>query len=266
MRLNALDKLDTILGDFDAGALTNFSDRWLMARAGALRLQLEAANKALYRAAHLEIAVHGNCSALERWLREMSETGVEKGLRSGLSFDLLDEVVCGVLELRGPEEESLLPSSEMRAYQPTPVRHILAMIAACRFSSDDVLVDLGSGLGHVPLLVGILAKIRTLGVEVQPDHAASALEAAQRLNLRRVRFVAEDARTTDLSGGTVFYLFTPFTGSILTEVLRRLHEQSERRRITICALGPCTRILQGQPWLRAEGRSETERIAIFRSL
>lgn len=266
MRLNALDELDTIIGDLDPGALITYSDRGLIADARALRFQFEAANKMLYQAAHAEIAIHGNSPSLDRWLREMTKDRKSEIPRPGLSFDLLDEIVSGVLQFCGPGGTSLLLSPEMTAYQPTPARHILDLIAACKFSSEDILVDLGSGLGHVPLLVCILAGIRTLGVEVQPDHAASAQQAAQRLNLRRVRFVAEDARTTDLSDGTVFYMFTPFTGSILTDVLHRLHGQSKARQITICALGPCTRILQGQTWLRAKHRPDTERIAIFRSL
>ena len=266
MRLNALDQLDAIIGGLDPGAVTTCSDRGLMADARALRLQFETANTMLYHAAQAEIAIHGNSPALDGWLREARKDGKAETPRPGLSFDLFDEIVSGVLQLCGSEGASYLPSPEMTAYQPTPARHILDLIAACKFASDDVLVDLGSGLGHVPLLVGILTGIRTLGVEVRPDYAASAQRAAQRLNLRGVRFVAEDARTTDLSGGTVFYMFTPFTGSILTDVLHRLHRQSETRQITICALGPCTRILQAQTWLGANHRPDTERIAIFRSL
>jgi hypothetical protein len=108
--------------------------------------------------------------------------------------------------------------------------------------------------------------IRTLGVEVEPGFAASAQEAAQSLGVSRVRFVAEDARMTDLSSGTVFYMFSPFTGSILADVLCRLREQSKARKIRVCSLGPCTRILQGQTWLTATNRTDTERIAVFKSL
>lgn len=265
-RLNVLDKLDAIAGDLDLRGLKTISDPELIMRAKSLRSQLEEANETLYEVAHAEIALQGKSPALERWLTELINYGETERPHPGLSFDLLDEIVSGILQFRGPGEAGFLPSPEMTAYQPTPARHILDLIAACRFSSDDVLVDLGSGLGHVPLLVCILAGIRTLGVEVQPDHAASAQETAQRLNLSRVKFVAEDARTTDLSNGTVFYMFTPFTGSILTDVLDRLRRHSKTRQIRICALGPCTRILQGQTWLTVNQRSDTERIVIFRSI
>jgi hypothetical protein len=263
-RLNALYQLEAIVSDIED--LKAFPDPELILRASSLRSQFEDANQTMYEAAHAEIALQGNSPALDRWLAELVDDRKPERPHPGLSFDLLDEVVCEVLQFRSPGEPDSLPSPEMTVYQPTPARHILDLIASCKFSNNDVLVDLGSGLGHVPLLVRMLAKIPTLGVEVQPEYAASAQETAQRLNLSRVHFVAEDARTTDLSGGTVFYMFTPFTGSILTDVLHRLHRQSKMRQIRICALGPCTRILQSQTWLTPIQRSDTERITTFRSL
>jgi Histone methylation protein DOT1 len=265
-RLNLLDKLDALIGGLDLRGLNSFFDSELIMRARSIRYQLEAANETLYKAAHAEIALWGNSPALDRWLSELVRDGKAERPHPGLSFDLLDEIISGVLEFRGPGDTGILPSLEMTAYQPTPARHILDLIAGCGFSSDDVFVDLGSGLGHVPLLVCILAGIRTLGVEVQPDYAASAQETAHCLNLDRVQFIVEDARRTDLSDGTVFYMFTPFTGSILKEVVDRLHRQSKTRQIRICTLGPCTSILQGQTWLKVNQESDTERIAIFRSL
>lgn len=260
MRLKVLDELDAVMGGLDPGVLTTASDRELIARARAFGFACEAANEILYEAARAEIVRQGNSPTLSRWL-----TGSTERPRPGQSFDLLDEIVSGVLQLRGPRETVLLPSPDMTAYQPTPARHILELIAACRISNDDILVDLGSGLGHVPLLVCILRGIRTTGVEVQPDHAASAQEAAQRLNLSHVRFVAKDARAADLSGATVFYMFTPFTGSILRDVVHRLQDESRRRQIRICALGPCIRMLQSQAWLIPKQPPDPERIAIFES-
>ena len=266
MRLNTLDELDAMIGDVDADVLKICSDPELIARAKTLVTQFEAANEMLYKAVRAEIALRGNSPAMDRWFMELANDGDAEGPRPGLSFDLLDEIVSGVFQLRWPVEASFLPSAEMTAYQPTPARHILELIAACKFSSDDVLVDLGSGLGHVPLLVSILTGIRTLGVEVQADYAASAQEAAEGLGLSRVRFTAEDARTTDFSSGTVFYMFSPFTGSILTDVLCGLRKQSRERQIRVCSLGPCTRILHGQRWLRATGLPDTERICVFETL
>jgi hypothetical protein len=85
------------------------------------------------------------------------------------------------------------------------------------------------------------------------------------LNLSQVQFLAEDARTADLSDGTVFYMFTPFTGAMLTDVLDRLRTRSKTRQIKICTLGPCTLVLRRQSWLTEKHRSDTETVAIFQS-
>lgn len=265
VRLNALDELDALIGGLDLDLLRSCPDSWPLASVEALQFQFETANERLYESMHYEIALRRNSRALEYWLSALTKNEKADEFHPGLGFDLLDEIVCGVLQLREPGEVDVLPAAEMTDYQPTPVRHILDLIRVCKLSIDDVFVDLGSGLGHVSVMVNILAGIRTLGVEIQPHYARSAQQTAQRLNLSGVRFVAQDAREADLSSGTVFYLFTPFTGSILTKVLHRLQQESLTRPIKVCVLGPSTRILQDQTWLRADQQLDTERVTLFES-
>jgi hypothetical protein len=146
-----------------------------------------------------------------------------------LGFDSRDELLSGVLQLLDPSEPNLQPSPEMVPYQPTPVRHILQLIAATAVRQDDVFVDLGSGLGHVPLLVSMVTGAQSLGVEVQAAYVASAQRCAQSLRLSRVEFTAQDARDAYLSHGTMFYLYSPFNGSILAGVLSARRGESMRR-------------------------------------
>lgn len=270
-RLALLDELDVIgCGETFPASL----DPEIANPLQALRFRLEAANEALFRCARLEIASQGNSSVLRRWLTEPGDRQDSRGPRSprpthptrpGLGFDRRDEIVSGILRLGEPYEMELPLTLEMTPYQPTPARHILDLIEACELSAGDVLVDLGSGLGHVPLLVSILTGSCTLGIELQPAYVAIAREAARNLNLSHARFMAEDARTAEIATGTVFYLFTPFTGSLLMDVLDSLRQESRCRRIRICSLGPCTRNLREQRWLRATRLPETERIAVFES-
>jgi hypothetical protein len=264
-RLIALNELDAIIGNLDMEAFTTCSDSRINARAKALRTRLEAANEEIYECARSKIVLQGHSCMLPEWLQGPASDR-ESGIPCrGLGFDLRDEIVSGVLQLREPGEPGLLRSPEMVPYQPTPARHILNLIASTGLSDGDILVDIGSGLGHVALLVSILTGNRTLGVEFQPAYIASAQECVRNLHLSRVRFVAEDARAADLSSGTVFYLFSPFTGSILTDVLSRLRKESADRPIRICSLGPCTRMLEHQAWLKASTRPDTERITVFKS-
>ena len=264
-RLALLDKLDAIIGSQDFEDLTTGSEARMMSRVIKLKAHLESANEELYECARAEIVLRGSSRTLHRWLLDPADCGEAGAPCPGLGFDLRDEIVSGVLQLREPEETELPRSAEMVPYQPTPVRHILELIATSNLSRTDVLVDLGSGLGHVPLLVSILTGRRTLGVEFQPAYVASAEECAGRLKLHATRFVAEDARVADLARGTVFYLFSPFTGVILTEVLDRLRIESTDRQIRICSLGPCTRVLADQAWLKPTSQTKPGRIAVFQS-
>jgi Histone methylation protein DOT1 len=264
-RLIALDDLDAGFGDIDSEDSTTCTDSRIHKRAKVLRTRLEAANAELYQSVRSDIVRSGQPRALLQWLQNLAGQNESQIPLPGLGFDCRDELLSGVLQLREPSEPSLQRSSEMVFYQPTPVRHILHLIAATTLSEDDVFVDLGSGLGHVPLLVSMVTGARSLGIEVQAAYVASARECAQSLHLNRVRFVSQDAREADLSSGTVFYLYSPFKGSILTDVLNALRMESTRRPIKICSLGPCTRTVANETWLKASTLPNTGRITVFDS-
>ena len=134
---------------------------------------------------------------------------------------------------------------------------------ASAFSQSDVFVDLGSGLGHVALLASMLTGVRSFGIEVDPAYVASAQECAQNLRPNQVRFTCEDERSADLSSGTVFYLYSPFSESILANVLGKLEQESKVRPIKIGSLGPCTCVLAKEPWLRPITMPDPRQITVF---
>jgi hypothetical protein len=265
VRLEILDEFDRVPGGLEPGAWRIGPHADSMAQAWAIKEQFETANRSVYAAARADIVASGSTRLLRRCMRELNGSRAKQGVIPGLSFDLLDEIVCGVLQLGEPGDGPALPSFEMKAYQPTPARHVFDLLEVCRLSDRDTFVDLGSGLGHVPLLISIMTGVRTFGVEVQANLAASAQRAAQQLGLRGVHFLAEDARTADLSSGSVFYLFSPFSGLILENVLERLRGESIARPIRICGLGPCVWVLREQTWLRANDFCGSERITVFQS-
>ncbi|WP_260737098.1 class I SAM-dependent methyltransferase [Tunturiibacter lichenicola] len=262
-RLIALDDLDAGFGVFDSEDSTRSTDSRIHKRAKALRTQLEAANAELYQSIRADIVRGAPLHTFLKWIQgSVTQNGSGCPLPD-FGFDFRDELVSGVLQLREPSEPNLHRSPEMVPYQPTPVRHILHLIAAAALVEDDVFVDLGSGLGHVPLLVSMVTGVQSLGIEVQAAYVASARECAQSLRLSRLRFTRQDARETDLSSGTVFYLYSPFNGSILTDVLKALRMESTRRPIKICSLGPCTRTIANEMWLKASTPPDMGRITVF---
>lgn len=265
-RLNALDELDAGFGDIDSEDPTTCPDARVHKRVKVLRTRLEAANAELYRSVRFDIVRGGRPRVLLQWLQNLASRNESQIPLPGPGFDCRDELLSESLQLREPSEPNLPQSPEMVFYQPTPVRHILYLIAATALSEDDVFVDLGSGLGHVPLLVSMVTGAWSIGIELQAAYVASARECAQGLHLGRVRFIPQDARAADLSSGTVFYLYSPFNGSILTNVLIALRMESMRRSIKVCSLGPCTRTLANETWLKATAPPDTGHITVFQSV
>ncbi|WP_263354612.1 methyltransferase domain-containing protein [Acidicapsa acidisoli] len=263
-RMDALDDLETLFGGLDLPAFGNNSFPALThRRANVIRNQLEGVNSDIYRSIRFELMRGARPEILFRWFQTSASCDGATCPTPGLAYDYQDELLSGILQLREPEKSHIYPGPEMMFYQPTPVRHILRLLSASALSETDILVDLGSGLGHVPLLASILTGARSFGIEVEGSYVASARECAQNLCLSRVQFVEQDAQAADLSKGTVFYLYSPFTGSILTNVLDKLRNESAARPIRICTLGPCASIVAKEPWLKASTLPDGEKITLF---
>jgi len=253
-----LDRLDAVLGMLDpTEASVSAADAGVWREAQTMRAQLEAVNERLYAALRGEIR-QGSRPALFAQLIEDDSDVV-----GGLSFDYRDELVAGVLQLEEPSSLPAHPGPEVVFYQPTPARHLFHLLHLVRLSAADTLIDLGSGLGHVPLLTTICSDANSIGIEREEVYVASARRSAQELNLERARFLVQDVREGDLSAGTVFYLYTPFTGSVLAAVVERLRRESRSRSIRICTFGPCAGTLAQEGWLEPVGRADSEHITVF---
>jgi hypothetical protein len=263
-RLEALDRLDAFFPDTpQPSPEANLITAELHQRARAINDGLEAANRELYAAIRREIQSGARPDTLLQWVH--SSPGIGDGFRpaAGNSYDYLDELISGVLQFDEPGAAHIQREPEMVFYQPTPARHIFDLIRLTLLTAADVLIDLGAGLGHVPLLISICTGARSIGIELEPAFVACAQHCAQSLNLHEVTFIQQDARQADLSIGTVFFLYTPFVGSILRSVLDLLKREAAYRPIRICTFGPCTAIVAEEPWLEALVAPEADRIALF---
>ena len=255
LRLEVLDQLDA---HFPESSPPNVASR-----TQALRARLEAANAQLYASIQREIQQGSIPAAFARELQSPSTRP------AGLNYDYLDELPAGVFAFDQPGEARAPAGPENVFYQPTPARHIFALIREARLTAADTLIDLGSGLGHVPLLVSACTPARTIGIEFEPAYVAAARSCARKLNLDRASFQLQDAREADLSTATVVYLYTPFKGSILRTVLdavraeANLRSQSATHPIRIAAFGPCTHTLAQEPWLVPATVPAEDRITAF---
>ena len=266
-RIQALDELDAYFGDgCTETSLAAPEGEHLYRRARAMQLRMESLNSAAYRTIHRtirnKIRRGVQPERLWRWIRMY---GYDGAAVPGLGYDDLDELISGVLALQEPDEAEIHHRPEMVFYQSTPVRHIFDLIKVSALSAGDVLVDLGCGLGHVPMLTSIMTESKAIGIELQNTYIESARECAERLCLSRVEFLQQDARDADLSAGNVFYLYTPFTGTILKAVVAGLKREAKNREIRVCTLGPCISVVANEPWLTPTGTPVEGRITCFSS-
>lgn len=183
----------------------------------------------------------------------------------GDDYDALDALIAQVLAVDAPSADIGVLRPGMVFYQPTPARHLFALLRRLDLRESDVLIDLGSGLGHLPLLAAILTPATCLGVELEPAYVASARLSAEALALERVRFIADDARAADLSTGTVFYLYSPFTGAMLADMLAVLARHARALPLRVVTLGPCTHRVANVTWLRTDEAVRSDVPVLFHS-
>ena len=230
--------------------------------------QLEGVHEALFRKLREEIA-SGNSTGgkLKQQLLGYASDGSANRDEREVGYDSLDALVSGLLLAEAAPEAVRQREPEMVFYQPTPARIVLEMVEKTDFQQEDVFYDIGSGLGQVAILVHLLTGVRSKGVEIEPAYCEYARRCACRLNLSRVTFTNQDAREVDYTEGTLFFMYTPFEGKVLEQVLGQLETQSKKRRIQLYTYGPCTRHVGRQKWLaRVDQNGDQEnRLAIFRT-
>jgi precorrin-6B methylase 2 len=205
-------------------------------------------------------------------IRELMEDAVGPGAgcapRLCGGYGKLDVFVNGLLFPGDLPVETRAREPEMVYYQQTPARIIFELAEKAHFSEDDLFCDLGSGLGHVPILANLLTGARARGIEFEPAYCDLARSCAADLNLSNVEFLNVDARAADYSEGTVFYMYTPFSGGMLKTVMEKLEREAARRTIRLFTYGPCTPAVALEGWLERTGGSSDSNyeLAAFRSL
>jgi hypothetical protein len=68
--------------------------------------------------------------------------------------------------------------------------------------------------------------------------------------------------------GPVFFMYAPFRGKLLEEVLGRLQDESRTRTIRICTYGPCALQMLDRSWLEHLDQEpiREHKLAAFRSI
>jgi predicted RNA methylase len=184
-----------------------------------------------------------------------------------IGYDNLDIFINGLSPLQTMPEQTRDLEPEMVYYQKTPARIVFELAEKVHFIKEDIFFDIGAGLGQVAILVHLLTGIPARGIEFEPAFCDYAGDCAAALHLRDVTFINVDARKADYSEGTVFFMFTPFKGEILQEVLAILQKESQWRKIKIITYGPCTARVALESWLHFATQEDNNmyKLAVFNS-
>lgn len=226
----------------------------LQHQAESLKFQLEEIDNKLFQRLQRELKQKKHSwktfEALVREYVSFENINREEG------YDNLDIFINRLLSLPYMPEQTRPLEPEMVFYQKTPARIIFELMKKARLTKNDVFFDIGSGLGQVTMLVNLLAGIRTVGVEFDPAFCKYSEECAVTLGLQDVAFFNVDAREADYSHGTIFFMYTPFSGKMLQNVLDILRKESLKKEIRIITYGPCTSEVAAQDWLYCTSEAE----------
>ena len=122
------------------------------------------------------------------------------------------------------------PQKELRApdvvFVPTPQDVVEAMLKVAKVGKGDVLYDLGSGDGRIPITAAQKHGIaRGVGIDINPERIKEANENLAKARVGdRVRFINADLFESDLSEATVvtLYLLPALNLKLLPKLLKEL--------------------------------------------
>ena len=93
-------------------------------------------------------------------------------------------------------------------YYPTPPETVAEMLRLARIKKGDVLYDLGSGDGRIPIAAAKQYGIRAVGIEIDPKLVTEAEENARQAGVPElVRFRNEDMFRIDVSEANIVTLY-----------------------------------------------------------
>lgn len=122
-------------------------------------------------------------------------------------------------------------------YRPADYLNIWRVLRVLSPGKDDVFYDIGCGKGRVVCVAATRSLRRVIGVELSEPLCSVARSNTERLRGRKapVEIRCEDAAVSDLSDGTIYFMFNPFEEATMRDVLANMQRSLKRRqrRVTI---------------------------------
>lgn len=142
--------------------------------------------------------------------------------------------------------------NEQYEHQGTPYEFIADFLHALNPGPEDVLYDLGSGYGRIPLYAALTTGCgKCKGIEIVSERVDVSQNAARSLLLPNTEFIQGNVLDCDFSDGTIFFLFNPFTWQTLEKVGEKFKKIACKKKIKIVTWGgPSVAYLERQSWLK----------------
>ncbi len=106
-----------------------------------------------------------------------------------------------------PAQEGQLRTPDV-IFVPTPQEVVDAMLEVAKVTKNDVVYDLGSGDGRIPVTAAKKYGATAVGIDIDPQRIKEANANAQAAGVTdKVKFLNQDLFTTDISKATVVTLY-----------------------------------------------------------
>lgn len=129
--------------------------------------------------------------------------------------------MCASWMLQAQVQPQIGQVSKDSVWVPTPERMIRRMLQIADVSRDDLVIDLGSGDGRIPIHAAKHFGARAIGVELEGNLVKLATESAKAQGVSSlVQFLQQDLFEADLSKATVMALY--ISPGVMTRLQPRL--------------------------------------------
>jgi predicted RNA methylase len=109
--------------------------------------------------------------------------------------------------LAAPAQQPALRGPDV-IFVPTPQEVVDAMLKVAKVTKNDVIYDLGSGDGRIPITAAKVYGARGIGIDIDPQRIREAGENLRTAGVGdRVTFLNQDLFTTNISEATVVTLY-----------------------------------------------------------
>ena len=159
--------------------------------------------------AHAEVAIDRRAVCRETGRPDRTMTTFTMNFSYTRRTLVLAGLAAGSLPLQTAAQTTAAPARTPDVvYVPTPTEVVDAMLKVARVSGKDVLYDLGSGDGRIPITAAKRFGTRGLGIDIDPRRIEEANANARQEGVTdKVKFVLGDLFELDLRPATVITLY-----------------------------------------------------------